>query len=248
MSWETARQTCVSSHNADLATITSAAENTFAYILAGKQITWIGGSDRKTEGTFTWSDGTPWDKEQLATLWGKGEPNNSGGNEDCIDIFPIFSGLFNDAACSLKYQFICEKKLSYSGKLKKNNLLATIDSWGPYFKLSLDLKIHSKVYPGWSSILSFKGNGGLEDWKKYGDRAPAILYNKNGQLHFTNAVSGNLNYVFDKKVDLGKWYHIEIEQNWKNGKVILSYKSTVYYKPKISLGILHDNYQWRKGS
>ena len=104
--------------------------------------------------------------------------------------------------------------------MKKNNLLETIDSWGPLFKVTFDLMIHSKLSSSWSSILSFKGNGGLTDYVKYGDRAPAIFYNKNGYLHFTNAVSGNINYYFDKKVDLGKWYHIDVEQNVKDGKVI----------------------------
>ena len=83
----------------------------------------------------------------------------------------------------------------------------------------------------WSSILAFKGNGGSDDLKKYGDRAPAIFYNKNGFLHFTNAVSGNRNYYFDKKVDLGKWYHIDVEQNLKDGKVI----KKLYNKPKLNL-------------
>ena len=79
--------------------------------------------------------------------------------------------------------------------------------------------INSKVPSVWSSILAFKGNGGLEDVKEYGDRAPAIFYNKNGHLHFTNAISGNRNFAFDKAIALGKWYHIDIEQNVKNGKV-----------------------------
>ena len=98
-------------------------------------------------------------------------------------------------------------------------MIDSISSWGPCFRVSFDLKIHSKVSSQLSSILAFKGNGGLIDSNKNRDRTPAIFYNKNGHLHFTNAVSLNRNHSFDKKIDLQKWYHIEIEQKWKYEKV-----------------------------
>ena len=79
--------------------------------------------------------------------------------------------------------------------------------------------VHSKPTSYWSSILAFKGNGGLNDWKEYGDRVPAIFYNQLGQLHFASAVNGNKNYHFNRAIDLGKWYKIEIEQVSLNGKV-----------------------------
>ena len=106
-----------------------------------------------------------------------------------------------------------------SGKVKKNNLLQTIDSWGPFFKVTFDLMVHSKPSSYWSSILAFKGNNGSSDFDKYGDRAPAIFYNQLGKLHFVNAVNGNKRYVFDRPIDLGKWYKIEMEQVSLNGKV-----------------------------
>ena len=71
----------------------------------------------------------------------------------------------------------------------------------------------------WTSVLAFKGNGGLTNIDNYGDRAPAIFYNRNGFLHFTNAVSGNKNYAFDMKIDLRKYYKIVIQQKTIYGKV-----------------------------
>ena len=103
--------------------------------------------------------------------------------------------------------------------MKKNNLLQTIDSWGPFFKVTFDLMVHSKPTSHWSGLLAFKGNGGSSNVAKYGDRAPAIFYNQQGHLHFTNAVSGKVNYAFNKAINLGKWYRIEIEQASSNGKV-----------------------------
>ena len=79
--------------------------------------------------------------------------------------------------------------------------------------------IHSKVESQWSSVLAFRGNGAVDDFSQYGDRAPAIFYNKAGHLTFTNAVSGDRNLHFHYDIDLNKLYHIEIGQEENNGKV-----------------------------
>ena len=51
-----------------------------------------------------------------------------------------------------------------------------------------------------------------------GDRIPAIFYNSKGYLHIVSAVDKNANYAVDYKIDLKKWYYIEIAQT-KIGKV-----------------------------
>ena len=81
----------------------------------------------------------------------------------------------------------------------------------------------------YSSVLAFRGNGAVNDWVKYGDRAPAILFKrKTGELHFTNAVSGNRNFAIDYHIELNQSYHIEIVQEEKNGKVGLSWLDLIY--------------------
>ena len=79
------------------------------------------------------------------------------------------------------------------GNIQENFQLATIDEWGPLFKISFDLIIYSKnLFSEFSSVLAFKGNGGVDDHSDYGSRAPAIFYNNElGELAFTSAVSGN---------------------------------------------------------
>ena len=103
--------------------------------------------------------------------------------------------------------------------MKRNNLVEMIAEWGPYYRLSLDLIIHSEVQsPPFSkySILAFHGNTGLQ----YPDfSTPAIFYNSQGDLQFTNAFIGNKIYSFDMEIDLGKWYHVEMEQKFRDGKV-----------------------------
>lgn len=57
-------------------------------------VIWIGFNDEAQEGSFVWYDQSP----NTYTNWNTGEPNNSGGNEDCTQIFP--NGLWNDLPCS----------------------------------------------------------------------------------------------------------------------------------------------------
>jgi hypothetical protein len=71
---------------AHLAFLMNAAVDAFAEQMVGTTNTWIGLTDRVTEGTFVWDDGTP-----LAfTNWHAGEPNNGGSGatyqEDCVII------------------------------------------------------------------------------------------------------------------------------------------------------------------
>ncbi len=63
---------------------------------------WIGLSDRKTEGTFVWTDGTPVNFES----WAGGEPNNAG-DEDCANVTPWVGGDWNDLFCDQQRPYIC---------------------------------------------------------------------------------------------------------------------------------------------
>jgi hypothetical protein len=72
--------------NAHLAYLTTAALDTFAEQFVGTTNTWIGLSDRASEGTFVWDDGTALGFSN----WAAGEPNSGGLNatyqEDCAII------------------------------------------------------------------------------------------------------------------------------------------------------------------
>ena len=105
-------------------------------------------------------------------------------------------------------------------KVKKNNQIGTIASWGPTFRVAVDIIVHS-AGSGWTSILRFTSTS--HNWKQMGDRIPAIFHNGNlngkGYLRIVSAVDKNANYPVDYKIDLKKWYHIEIAQTKMNGKV-----------------------------
>ena len=112
----------------------------------------------------------------------------------------------------------------HAGDIEENKEIGTIDSWGPLFRVSFDLIIHSYVRgkgrKGWTTVFSFKGNGGKRHCCKHGDRVPEIALDKNGGLRISNSVSGNAKYSFISKVGLNKWYSIIIEQKSNHGKVI----------------------------
>ena len=110
-----------------------------------------------------------------------------------------------------------------AGDIKRNKEIGTHDSWGPLFRVSFDLIIHSfvkgKGKQGWTSVLAFKGNGGKSNCCNHGDRIPDIALNKNGKLRVSNSVSGNKKHQFITNVGLNKWYNITVEQKQSNEKV-----------------------------
>ena len=57
------------------------------------------------EGTYVWSDGTPWDYSN----WNPGQPNNSG-NEDCfVTNFRGNGLLWNDNPCESLSTYVCKE-------------------------------------------------------------------------------------------------------------------------------------------
>ena len=110
---------------------------------------------------------------------------------------------------------------------QKNNQIGTIDSWGPFFRVSFDLLIHSYENDGdHFSVLAFKGNGGTSDCCENGDRIPFITVvssNQELQLSFANSVNQNGNYYFFFNINLETWYNIIIEQEYVNRMVSKTY-------------------------
>ena len=148
---------------------------------------------------------------------------------ECVGLTPVLMScpdqLYFDSridTCDLPENVECQ-----SGYFKQNFQLATLDTWGPLFRISFDLIVYSNIDSTWSSVLAFRGNGAVHDRNDYGDRAPAIFYhNKDGILHIGHAVSGIKNYTFNRGIELGKWHHIELVQQEIGGEVCLIKYST----------------------
>uniref|UniRef100_A0A8C2GJK9 C-type lectin domain-containing protein n=1 Tax=Cyprinus carpio TaxID=7962 RepID=A0A8C2GJK9_CYPCA len=101
-SWSDSRQYC-RDRAADLVIINT--EEKFISSLVS-EIVWIGLSDREQEGIMKWVDNSTL-KQQF---WESNEPNDAGGNEDCIELNPAKSVLnnWNDIPCSDKRKWICD--------------------------------------------------------------------------------------------------------------------------------------------
>ena len=98
-SWSAARSECIR-RGGDLASLHNAAENAAAFALVpANTAAWIGLSDATTEGTWVWTDGTPYDYVNFHP----GEPNQ-GTNENCAGLFQMtgvsFNGQWADGDCS----------------------------------------------------------------------------------------------------------------------------------------------------
>ena len=131
----------------------------------------------------------------------------------------VFAGDNFKPAANASYRNFHAGPDFYTGSnVQRNKQIGTLDSWGPLFRVSLDLIIHSYV-EGAGSILDFKGNGGIRSCCEHGDRIPSIFVHEDGYLAFRNSVRRNADHQFDFEVNLNTWYKILIEQKVVNRKV-----------------------------
>ena len=67
--------------------------------------TWMGMNDMAQEDKFLWDASQ---REPYYNDWAAGEPNNIGGNEDCVHFFLFDYEVWNDAPCHFQFRFICQ--------------------------------------------------------------------------------------------------------------------------------------------
>ncbi|XP_052023946.1 CD209 antigen-like protein E isoform X2 [Apodemus sylvaticus] len=101
-SWETSASSC-KDLGAHLVIVNSVAEQQFLkyWHIRKNQLTWIGLTDHRREGSWQWVDDTP----LKLSFWKDGEPNNVG-DEDCV---VMAEDKWNDSICSANNFWVCEK-------------------------------------------------------------------------------------------------------------------------------------------
>ncbi|XP_078676753.1 apolipoprotein(a)-like isoform X1 [Branchiostoma floridae x Branchiostoma belcheri] len=104
-SWQEARDDC-RSQGAGLVSVDSAAEHTWLQTQVDyyQPWWWIGLNDLGTETSFSWSNGNP----LTVSYWIVGEPNDSSGNEDCVEMQGSYQQAWNDQSCAQLNYYICE--------------------------------------------------------------------------------------------------------------------------------------------
>ncbi|MEQ2244077.1 hypothetical protein ILYODFUR_013417 [Ilyodon furcidens] len=110
--WATAERTCISL-GANLASFHSHHEYVYLKNLVNRKKgsyvrTWVGGTDAAKDGVWLWTNGSKFNY----VSWGRGEPNNNRGREDCMEInLRGRAQHLNDEKCSRRNYFICAKKV-----------------------------------------------------------------------------------------------------------------------------------------
>ncbi|XP_065454475.1 C-type lectin domain family 4 member K-like isoform X1 [Chrysemys picta bellii] len=111
-SWDAAEKFCVSG-NSHLTSVSSQAEQEFLSNETQGKGHWIGLTDRETEGSWRWVDGTEYRADASRGFWAQNEPNNYGpgteGGEDCVHTEPSKQNLWNDAKCTRPFKWICKQ-------------------------------------------------------------------------------------------------------------------------------------------
>eukprot|EP00092_Neocalanus_flemingeri_P025442 GFUD01027584.1.p1 GENE.GFUD01027584.1~~GFUD01027584.1.p1 ORF type:complete len:220 (-),score=33.53 GFUD01027584.1:291-950(-) len=105
LNWLDAQSVCVL-HQGWLATIESAGENGFIDGIATDKA-WIGGFRilPAVSPFWAWIDGYTF----AYTNWATGEPNNEGGNQNCVQMYT--DGYWDDVECKYRKAYVCEKRM-----------------------------------------------------------------------------------------------------------------------------------------
>lgn len=105
-SWADAKKACNDRYESQLASVHSMHENDFLgeSDLGDQYHMWIG-LESKNFDWYEWDD-----KSDVSfTNWDRYEPNNKGGNEQCVEMMP-HNSKWNDNHCSQKHPYVCKKK------------------------------------------------------------------------------------------------------------------------------------------
>ncbi|XP_056439938.1 C-type lectin domain family 4 member M-like [Gadus chalcogrammus] len=120
--WTASREDCLQ-RNADLVVINSREEQEqiFRFVSRLMGTSWLGLSDRDTEGTFKWVDGTP-----MTSSWRHGKPRVDGGAKYCV---VAGEDGWSEEPCDRQHYWICEKAIHLdhlrAGRNKEANNLAS---------------------------------------------------------------------------------------------------------------------------
>jgi len=97
MNWFQAQEFCWG-QNGFLAEVKTRDQQSSLYFLPSELNFWIGLNDIENEGKFVWAEGH---EEMNFSNWIPGQPNNSGGEEDCVHMAGSLDyGKWNDAPCT----------------------------------------------------------------------------------------------------------------------------------------------------
>ena len=118
--------------------------------------------------------------------------------------------------------WMCVKILVDGTLVSRNNLLATLSTLGPSYRVYLKLYINSfdgdNLKSGkWAELLRLTRTN--KNCCSIGDRIPLILTNKGGFIQVANQIGSSGNNWKNVNLNARTWYRLEIVQYEHNDKV-----------------------------
>jgi hypothetical protein len=116
-SWSAAQVDC-RAQGMELVRVSSSSENDYLKTHMSDE-SWIGASDSGTEGSWLWSNNSAqfWSgKSNGSTVgglyqnWASGQPDDSGGTQDCASKRLAGASAWDDRTCSTLLDYICERQ------------------------------------------------------------------------------------------------------------------------------------------
>ncbi|XP_072021180.1 macrophage mannose receptor 1-like [Amphiura filiformis] len=134
--WHDARKECAK-EQADLMIVTDADQTEWLrqwLTTFGGQY-WMGLHDISGEGNFEWVDGSTPTSNGFIN-WYPGEPNDSGGSEDCAEFWPSHNGQWNDDTCTKAndMRYVCQRSIDTTILCDHDNGWITFADKCYYFK------------------------------------------------------------------------------------------------------------------
>ena len=102
-SWDAAENFC-QNEGGHLVSVTSREIQEYMLNRVGQTLVWIGATDRKREGSWEWTDCSPFN----FTDWASGEPSKKD-TENCVELYRTEHNLkgWNDLSCNTSLDFVC---------------------------------------------------------------------------------------------------------------------------------------------
>ena len=115
--------------------------------------------------------------------------------------------------------FIRTKLILGYDLIRKDNLVATLPSWGDYFEVSLQIWIETfEQDNSWTELFRFTTTE--KDCCSAGDRIPALFVNGIGYITVSSQVGSDGNYHKSFNIIQQTWTKVQIKQYPENGKVL----------------------------
>ena len=130
-----------------------------------------------------------------------------------------------------------------------HNLLNTLPTWGPAFKVSLDIFINSfdglnLKHGVYAEVLRFTNTTDAmntenldPDFQILGSRIPVVFTHKDGYIIVASQIGDNNNYFIGGHIPLKKktWHKLEITQFSEDSKVFLFIYSFQHLSSKLNI-------------